>query len=156
MPCKQDKTDREQAASFIDTIDKGTVLASKGDLDDSTSGNEAIWVCIAEGKKKTNDVPFLAAGGTGASGLRTINANWRYVDVRWLVKVKTDSVGDVHYEEWKHPSGDRTVLTMPKILTVQIRFEREYEVRNGPKRWVMSAATYQHLVDAVKDKDLEL
>jgi len=35
-----------------------------------------------------------------------------------LAKIKTDSEGNVHYEKWRHPSGDRTVLTKPKILTI--------------------------------------
>jgi hypothetical protein len=82
--------------------------------------------------------------------LRTIATNWKYVDVRWLVKIKTDSKGDVHYEEWTHPRGDRTVLTKPKILTVLIEWDHEYDVPNGPKRYVMSAATYQRLTEAVK------
>ena len=43
-----------------------------------------------------------------------------------LVKVKTDSQGDVHYEAWSQPHGDLTVLTK------------------------MSGATYQRLTDAVK------
>ena len=69
---------------------------------------------------------------------------------RWLVKIKTDSAGNVHYEAWSQPHGERTVLTKPKILTVPIEWLREEEARNGRKRYIMSAATYQRLVDAVK------
>ena len=32
-----------QATKFVDTIVSGTPLASMGDLDDSTSGNEPLW-----------------------------------------------------------------------------------------------------------------
>ena len=68
---------------------------------------------------------------------------------RWLVKIKTDSAGDVHYEPESQPHGARTVLTKPKILSVKIEWLREYEV-SGRTRYVMSAATYQRLLDAVK------
>ena len=86
----------------------------------------------------------------GASGTRTIATNWTYVDIEWLVKIKTDSKGDVHYEKWKQPHGERTVLTKPKILTVPITL-REVEGRNNAStRYVLSAADYQRLVDAVK------
>ena len=74
-----------------------------------------------------------------------------YVDVQWLVKIKTASNGDVHYEKWKQPHGERTVLTKPKILTVPITL-REAEGRNNtPTRYILSAADYQRLLDAVKD-----
>ena len=68
----------------------------------------------------------------------------------------------MHYEKWKQPLGERTqlveegdatrhVLTKPKILTVPITL-REIERRNNaPTRYVLSAADYQRLVDAVKD-----
>ena len=50
--------------------------------------------------------------------------NWAYVDIEWLVKIKTDSAGDVHYEAWSQPHGERTVLTKPKILCVPIEWLR--------------------------------
>ena len=31
--------------------------------------------------------------------------NWAYVDIEWLVKIKTDSGGNVHYEAWSQPQG---------------------------------------------------
>ena len=61
---------------------------------------------------KVNKENFKAAGGTSSSGTRTIAENWTYVDVTFLVKVRTDSVGDVHFEEWSQPHGERTVLTL--------------------------------------------
>ena len=70
-----------------------------------------------------------------------------YVDVQWLVKIKTASNGDVHYEEWKQPHGERTVLTKP---TVPIKWKEVIERRNAATRYVLSAADYQRLVDAVK------
>jgi hypothetical protein len=51
--------------------------------------------------------------------------NWSYVDIDWLVKIKTDSAGSVHYEAWGQPHGERTVLTKPKILCVPIVWLRE-------------------------------
>lgn len=85
--CTQEKVDRELTTSFIDSIDEGTALASAGDLKDSTSGNEPIWLSLAKGKVVVNREAFTAAGGTGPSGTRTIAANWKYVDIQWLVKV---------------------------------------------------------------------
>ena len=150
--CKQEKADREQASDFMSTIKQGTALASKGDVGDSTSGGEPLWLSIAKGEKVINEASFAAAGGTGASGTRMIQPNWTYVDIEWLVKIKTDSQGDVHYDKWKQPQGEseRTVLTKPKILTVPITL-REVERRNAPTRYVLSAADYQRLLDAVKD-----
>ena len=43
LPCTQQKAEREQATHFVDAIKVGTPLASKGDLDDSTAGNEPLW-----------------------------------------------------------------------------------------------------------------
>ena len=144
-----------QATDFYGTIAEGSVLASPGDLKDSTAGNEAIWLSIAKGTIQTADKSFTVAGGTSASGLRTVNANWKYVEVQWLVKIKTDSKGDVHYEVWKQPrlaahdqEQPKTVLTKPKILTVTITL-REEERRNCPMRYVLSAADYQRLISAV-------
>ena len=51
--------------------------------------------------------------------------NWAYVDIEWLKKIKTDSGGNVHYEAWSQPHGERTVLTKPKILCVPIVWLRE-------------------------------
>jgi hypothetical protein len=83
-------------------------------------------------------------------------------------QVKTDSNGDVHYEAWRQPHDERTrlvndeqdedeqgdkprdVLTKPKILPVEIKWERIEDGRhNRPKRYVLSALTYQRLLDAV-------
>ena len=64
-------------------------------------------------------------------------------------KIKTDSDGNVHYEAWSQPHGEKTVLTKPKILTVAFDWLRVEERRNRPTRYVMSAATYQRLVEAV-------
>ena len=120
---------------------------------------------------EVNQKAFTAAGGAGPSGKRTIAANWKYVDIHWLVKVKTDSNGNVHYEVWRQPHNERTrlandeqddeedeeqdeeplrdVLTKPKILPVRIEFRVE-ERRNALKRYVLSAVMYQRLLDAVK------
>ena len=98
LRCTQQKTDRALATSFIDTIKAGMPLALKGNVDDSTAGNEALWLSIAQGGLEVADAPFKAAGGTGPTGTRTIATNWAYVDIQWLVKIKTDSEGDVHYE----------------------------------------------------------
>ena len=51
----------------------------------------------------------------------------KYVDIQWLVKIKTDSKGDVHYEKWSQPSAEtvRHVLTKPKILTVPIELQED-------------------------------
>jgi len=103
---------------------------------------------IAKGVKKINDVPFSAAGGP--TGTRTIATNWTYVEIQWLVKVKTDSKGDVHYEAWRQPHGERTVLTKPKIVCIPIVWERIEQRRNAPMRYVMSAAMYQRLVEALR------
>lgn len=152
LPVTQEKTDREQATDFMGSIRKGTPLASKGDLDDSTAGGEPLWFSIAKDSLQVCDERFQAAGGAGTSGTRTINMGWSYVEITWLVKIKTDSAGDVHYEEWLQPHGEKTVLTKPKILTVPIEWQRVEETRNGRKRYILSAATYQRLVDAVSEK----
>ena len=44
----------------------------------------------------------------------------------------------------------RTVLTKPKILTVAIEWLRVEQRRNARTRYVLSAAMYQRLIDAVK------
>ena len=72
------------------------------------------------------------------------------VDIQWLVKIKTDSAGDVHYEAETQPHSERTVLTKPKIMCIPIELEVR-ERRNAKTRYVMKAPTYQRLVDAVKD-----
>ena len=155
----QEKADREQATDFVSAIKEGTALASKGDVGDATSGGEPLWISIAKGEATVNEAPFKAAGGT--TGTRTIATNWTYVDIEWLVKIKTDSKGDVHYEKWKQPLGERTqlveegdatrhVLTKPKILTVPIELREVERRNNAPTRYVLSAADYQRLVDAVK------
>ena len=76
--------------------------------------------------------------------------NWAFVDVQWLVKIKTDSDGNVHYENWTQPAGERTVLTKPKILTQQLAWMKVIKVDNAATRYVLSAADYRRLVDAVK------
>jgi len=142
--CFQEKTDREQATAFVDTIKKGMPLASKGDIEDKTSGGEPLWLSIAEGTiKKNTEGAFKDASG------RTINMNWAFVDVTYLNKIKTASNGDVHYEAWTQPQGARTVLTKPKILTVSFELEK-VEKRDGTIRYVMEAGMYQRLTDAVK------
>ena len=144
--------DREQATEFIDTIEDGTPLASKGAVDDSMSGNERLWLSIAKDKAVVNDEKFIAAGGTGSGGTRTIAKNWTYVGIAWLVKIKTDSEGNVHYEAWSQPHGERTVLTKTKILCVPIVWLRVDTRRNAAARYVMSAAMYQRLVEAVRPR----
>mmetsp|Transcript_63625 Transcript_63625/g.189666 ORF Transcript_63625/g.189666 Transcript_63625/m.189666 type:complete len:828 (+) Transcript_63625:1660-4143(+) len=150
-PCTQQKSDREQATAFVDTIDAGTPLASKGDVDDATSGGEPLWLSIAKGKLTQASKKFTVAGGSSASGTRTIAEGWYVVDIGWLVKVKTDSEGSVYYEEWSQPHGERTVLTKPKILCVEIDWLEVVDATETTrKRYVMSASTYQRLVDALK------
>ena len=68
---------------------------------------------------------------------------------RWLIKIKTDSAGNVHYEAWSQPHGERTVLTKPKIVTVQVSLRTE-ELSNGTTRYILSAADYQLLLDGVR------
>ena len=86
----------------------------------------------------------------------TISKGWLYVEIGWLIKIKTDSAGNVHYEEWEQPHGKRepavlmTVLTKPKILPVEITWLRVEALDNARPRYVMSGAVYQRLVEAVK------
>ena len=150
LPATQEKTDRDQATDFYGTICADMPLASQGDLEDETAGGEPLWLSIAKGNLEKNDEKFTAAGGSGEGGTRTIAKNWYYVDVSWLVKVKTDSDGNVHYDSWTQPHGERTVLTKNKILSVPINWLRVEDRRDGTKRYVMSGATYQRLLDAVK------
>ena len=91
--CTQEKADRVLTTNFIDSIKEGIGLASVGDLKDSTSGNEPIWLSLAKGKVIVNEEAFTAAGGAGPSGTRTIAANWRYVNIQWLVKVRSNGTG---------------------------------------------------------------
>jgi hypothetical protein len=70
------------------------------------------------------DALFRVGGGVGENGTRTIQENWKYVDIQWLVKIKTDSDGNVHYEAWSQPHGERTVLTKPKIIPVDFKWMR--------------------------------
>ena len=58
---------------------------------------------LLQGELKKAGEKFEAAGG--AQGKRTIAANWRYVEVQWLMKIKTDSEGNVHYEAWSQPAS---------------------------------------------------
>jgi hypothetical protein len=53
-------------------------------------------------------------------------------------------------QAWAQPHGERTVLTKPKILCVPIAWLRDYD-EGGCKRYVLSAADYSRLVDAVRD-----
>ena len=115
----------------------------------STAGAEALWLSIAKGKMQIADENFTAAGGLGPNKTRTIRTNWAYWDITWLVKIKTDSEGNVHYEAWSQPHNERTVLTKPKILCVPIELQT-VQRRNAPDRYMMSPATYQRLLDAVK------
>ena len=58
----------------------------------------------------------------------------------------------VNDEQDEDEQGDkpRDVLTKPKILPVEIKWERIEDGRhNRPKRYVLSALTYQRLLDAV-------
>ena len=45
-----------------------------------------------------------------------------YVEVTWLVKVKTDSEGNVHYEAWRQPHDEMTAraqgLTRAGLVSV--------------------------------------
>lgn len=148
LPATQQKADREVATTFFESIVEGTAIASKGEVTDSTSRGEPIWISIAKGQPEQAASKFTAAGGA-AGGTRTIAEGWRYVDIAWLDKIKTGSNGDVYYELWTQPHGERTVLTKPKVLSVEIKL-REVKLRNGPTRYLLTAADYQRLVDAVK------
>ena len=73
-----------------------------------------------------------------------------------MPQVKIDSQGNVHYEAWAQPHGESTrlpdVLTKPKILPVEIVWERVEPASEDGRtltRYVLSAATYQRLLDAV-------
>jgi hypothetical protein len=130
-----------------------TAATAAADDDDESSEEDSEEEEEEEGSEEEEivvDAPFRAAGGAGPSGTLTIRTNWAYVDVQWLNKVKTDSAGNVHYEAWAQPGGERTVLTKPKILTVPIEWLRVEERRNMPTRYVLSASMYQRLRDAVK------
>ena len=71
--------------------------------------------------------------------------------IRWLVKIKTDSKGNVHYEEWSQPHGERTVVTKPKILCVTFEWLEVVTKRgNTPTRYILNAADHQRLVEAVR------
>ena len=107
--------------------------------------NEPIWRSLAKAQGQE------AGGGCAVPGGRRRGPQ-RHVDVQWLVKVKTDSAGNVHYEAWAQPCGERMVLTKPKILTVRIEWLRVEERRNAQTRYLLSAsaAMYQRQVDAVK------
>ena len=78
-------------------------------------------------------------------------------------QVKTDTKGSVHYEAWRQPHDETTrmsnepddeprdVLTKPKILPIEIKWERIEPARaNRLERYVISAVDYQRLLDAVK------
>ena len=80
-------------------------------------------------------------------------------------QVKTDTEGNVHYEAWTQPHDERTrllndepriaprdVLTKPKILPVAIKWLRIESAQGTrrPVRYVLKAADYQRLLDAVK------
>ena len=51
-------------------------------------------------------------------------------------------------QAWSQPHGEPTVLTKPKIVCVAITL-REYEL-GGRTRYVLNAADYQRLVDAMR------
>ena len=59
----------------------------------------------------------------------------------------------MHFEAWTQPQGQRTVLTKPKILTVALDWLRIDSKRNAKDRYVMRAADYQRLTDAVKPRE---
>ena len=146
FPCVQEKADRQQATEFFGAIKKGTILASMGDLKDSTAGNEVLWLSIAKGGVEVAEASFPAAGGA------TIRPNWSYVDISYLKKIKEDSDGNVHYEIWRQPNDERTVLTRPKILCVAVEWLRVEEKRSRATRYVLSANNYQRMLDALKLK----
>ena len=56
-----------------------------------------------------------------------------------------------HYEVWTQPDGARTVLTKPKVLTVKVELEVKEGEGNSPTRYILRAAAYSRLVDAVKE-----
>ena len=152
LPSTQQAKDRVIATNYVDTIQKGTPLASKGNLEDSTAGSEPLWLSIAKGKVECADASFRVGGGVGENGTRTIQENWKYVDIQWLVKIKTDSDGNVHYEAWSQPHGERTVLTKPKIIPVDFKWMRVEESANSNTRYVLSAADYERLSHAVRPR----
>ena len=152
LPSTQQAKDRVIATNYFDTIKNDTPLASKGNLDDSTAGSEPLWLSIAKGKMESADAPFRVGGGVGENGTRTIQENWKFVDIQWLVKIKTDSDGNVHYEAWSQPHGERTVLTKPKIIPVDFEWLRVEESANANTRYVLSAADYERLTHAVRPR----
>lgn len=152
LPSTQQAKDRVIATNYVDTIQKGTPLASKGNLEDSTAGSEPLWLSIAKGKVECADASFRVGGGVGENGTRTIQENWKYVDIQWLVKIKTDSDGNVHYEAWSQPHGERTVLTKPKIIPVDFKWMRVEESANSNTRYVLSTADYERLSHAVRPR----
>ena len=81
QPSTQEKADREKATDFIRAIDKGTPVATQGDLRDSTAAGEPLWLSIAQGKVEVNKKKFPAAGGVGTSGTRMIAEGWSYVNI---------------------------------------------------------------------------
>ena len=70
------------------------------------------------------------------------------MDVVGVTIVTTTHV--LGYENLSQPHSEKTVLTKPKIFTVAFEWLRVEERRNRPTRYVMSAATYQRLVEAVR------
>ena len=210
----QETADRAQATDFFATVVAGTPLASVGEVEDATSAGEPIWFSISKGEARrepavhtaprhrppppapaqvtANPEKFTAAGGAGASGTRTIAKGWSFVDVQWLVKIKTDTDGNIHYEPWRQPHDERTahtpgsrtvnrsalqcplgikrpglrrlgcptssplclllpqVLTKPKMLSVKVEWLRVEERVGAPTRYVISAAAYQRLLEAVR------
>ena len=113
-------------------------------------------------------------------------------EAQWLVKIKTDTDGNIHYEPWRQPHDERTahtpgsrtvnrsalqcplgikrpglrrlgcptssplclllpqVLTKPKMLSVKVEWLRVEERVGAPTRYVISAAAYQRLLEAVR------
>jgi hypothetical protein len=132
LACKQAKTDREQAEDFFSTIEEGTPLACAGDPDDSSSGGEPLWLSIAKDRIKVADKAFQVAGGVGRRATRTILPNCTtlkleprgdvnarrplrvpsmagaFVDIGYLVKIKTDAEGNIVFEKWSQPHGQST------------------------------------------------
>ena len=62
LPCTQQKAEREQATHFVDTIKVGTPLASKGNLDDSTAGNEPLWCASRSTQPRIISAPVAPPG----------------------------------------------------------------------------------------------
>jgi len=88
-------------------------------------------------------------------GTRTIATNWKIVDIEWLVKIKTDSAGNVHYEKEKQPHNERTVVPAGSQESPRLRPQLELAPRRPPSRplvsrpWLGVTAPLRHDARAV-------